>query len=101
MEKLAGSKASVQMKVIKRAIELGGSIARAEVYDLGGFESTRSLKGFTRPVNRATLSLRDSGELPEDAEELLDPIYDTSVRGYQRARGFRVPLEIVKLFSEA
>ena len=52
-------------------------------------------------MNRATLSLRDSGELPEDAEELLEPIYDTSVRGYQRARGFRVPLEIVKLFSEA
>ena len=86
--------------MITRAIENGGSVTREETYELGGYEPTRSLKGFTRPVNRATLALRDSGDLPEDAEELLGPIYDMSVKSYQRAKGFRIPLEIVKLYSE-
>ncbi len=100
LEKLAGSRATVQIKVIKRAIANGGSVTRDEVYELGGYKPTRSLKGFTRAANRATLALRDEGDLPEDAEELLEPIYDMSVRSYQRARGFRIPLEVVKLYSE-
>ncbi|MHB1475214.1 MAG: hypothetical protein ACYDDU_19125 [Dermatophilaceae bacterium] len=100
LELLAGSKASVQIKVVKLAIENGGAVTRDEVYELGGYSESRSLKGFTRPANRATLALRDSGDLPEDAEELLEPIYDMSVKSYQRAKGFRIPLEIVKLYSE-
>ena len=40
-----------------------------------GYDSSRSLKGFTRPVNRVTLALRDSGDLPEEADELLEPLY--------------------------
>jgi hypothetical protein len=98
-ELLAGSRANVQIKVVKFAIEHGGAVGREVVYELGAYGESRSLKGFTRPTNRATQALRDSGELPEDAEELLEPIYDMSISGYQRAKGFRIPLEIVKLYA--
>lgn len=98
--KMAGSRAEVQIKVVKRAIENGGSITRAEVFELGGYAADRKLKGFTRPANRATQALRDSGDLPEDADELLEPIYDMAIKGYQQAKGFRVPQELVKLSAE-
>lgn len=100
MVMLAGSRAEVQIKVVKRAIANGGAITRAEVYELGGYPESRKLKGFTRPANRATQALRDRGELPEDADELLDPIYDTAIKGYQPARGFRVPHELIMLNLE-
>lgn len=99
LELLAGSRANVQIKAIKFAIEHDGVVSRDDVYELGAYSEGRSLKGFTRPTNRATQALRDSGDLPEDAEELLEPIYDMNVRGYQRAKGFRIPLEIVGLYS--
>jgi hypothetical protein len=98
--KLAGSRADVQIQVVKRAIENGGSITRAEVFELGGYPTDRQLKGFTRPANRVTQELRDSGDLPEDADELLDPIYDMAAKGYQQAKGFRVPSELVRLNAE-
>ena len=100
LDSLTSSRATVQIKVIKRAIENSGVVLRDEVYKIGGYDESRSLKGFTRAANRATLALRDSGELPEDAEELLEPIYDDTIRGYQRAKGFRIPAEIVKLYTE-
>lgn len=99
LERLAGSRASVQIKAIKAAIENGGVVHREEVYQLGAYGQARSLKGFTRPINRATSFLRDSDDLPEDADELLEPIYDPAIRGYQRAKGFRVPADIVKLYT--
>jgi hypothetical protein len=97
---LAGSKAEVQMEAVRRAILNGGSITRSEVYELGGYPEGRQLKGFTRPVNRATQALRDSGDLPDEAEELLEAIYDMNVKGYQQAKGFRVPQELVALGSD-
>jgi hypothetical protein len=98
--KLAGSRAEVQIEVVKRAVANGGSITRAEVFELGGYPADRQLKGFTRPANRATQALRDSGDLPEDADELLESIYDMAIKGYQPAKGFRVPQELVKLNAE-
>ncbi|OIJ88133.1 hypothetical protein BIV25_37115 [Streptomyces sp. MUSC 14] len=97
---MAGSRAEVQIKVVKRAIANGGSITRSEVYELGGYPADRQLKGFTRPANRATQTLRDRGELPDEADELLEPIYDMAIKGYQPAKGFRVPEELVTLGVE-
>lgn len=95
-------KHSVQVSAIFEAIKSGtGYITRGQVYALGKYPESRSLKGFTRPVNRVTADLVDSGKLPEDAEELLRPDYDPAVRSFQRARGFFVPMEVVKLALEA
>lgn len=95
------SRYGVQAQAINDAIKGGtGFISREEVYKIGGYPESRSLKGFTRPVNRIVERLTDSGKLPEDAEDLLVPDYDPTVKGYQRARGFRVPMEIVKILHE-
>jgi len=99
-EAMAGllSKYGVQAHAIKSAIQGGtGFISREEVYKIGSYPESRSLKGFTRPVNRIMERLTEAGKLPEDAEDLLVPDYDPAVKGYQRARGFRVPMEIVMM----
>ena len=88
----------VQVNAIFEAIKAGtGYIGRPAVYALGGYPADRTLKGFTRPVNRAVLKLVEAGKLPEDAPDLLAPVYDPTVSGYQRTKGFQVPLEVVKL----
>jgi hypothetical protein len=92
------SKYHVQVSAIFEAIKAGtGYVDRPAVYALGGYPADRTLKGFTRPVNRAVLKLVEAGRLPEDAPDLLAPVYDPSVSGYQRTKGFQVPLEVVKL----
>lgn len=95
--KLAGSGAGVQVKAIKRAVENGGFVSRAEVYELGDYAPGRSLRGFSRPSNRVVQSMRDSGKLPEDAAELLETQYDPKGKGYRPTTGFSIPPEIVKL----
>lgn len=88
----------VQVAVIFEAIKNGtGYVSRDRVYELGNYPDTRSLKGFTRPVNRVTAEVVEAGLLEDDADELLTPDYTDGVTGYQRAKGFRVPAEIVKL----
>lgn len=90
-----------QCAVILRAIGSGtGYVSREDVYELAKYEPGRSLKGFTRPIRRLTQQLIDKGVLTEEVDELLEPDYDESVRGYQRARGFRVPMEVVKMAHE-
>ena len=87
-----------QAKVINEAIKNGtGYVSREEVYSLAGYAESRSLKGFTRPVNRVMDEKVEEGKVPDEAAPLLEPDYDPNIKGYQRARGFRVPLEVVKL----
>ncbi|MFD5089804.1 hypothetical protein ACFWMR_04345 [Amycolatopsis thailandensis] len=52
------------------------------MYEIGGNEDTHFLKGITRPVKRIIKAMKESGELPQDASDLLTPIYDgmTAVR---------------------
>lgn len=102
-EAMAGllGKHFVQANVINEAIKAGtGYVSREDVYELGGYPPARSLKGFTRPVNRIVQNLVETGKLPEDAEDLLTPVYDPDIKGYQRALGFQVPLEVVKMMLE-
>lgn len=95
------SRHHVQVAVIFDAIKNGtGYVTRERVYELGNYPQTRSLKGFTRPVNRMTAEAVEAGLLPEEADELLSPDYDPNVSGFQRARGFVVPMEVVKMANE-
>jgi hypothetical protein len=96
---LRSGRAWAQVQVIEQAARRGGFIAREEVYAVAGYDSGRSLRGFTRPVNRVVSRLQDEGLLPEDAEDLLEPVYDDTVRGYQRARGFRVPADVCAMLT--
>jgi hypothetical protein len=92
---IVGSFPTPARKVILRAIANGGHVSRAEVYAILGRSEDQSLKGFTRPVNRVMQSFQEKNAIPANAEPLLEPIYDTSVKTYQQAQGFRVPLQVV------
>lgn len=87
-----------QAQAINEAIANGtGFVSRERVYELAGYPDTRSLKGFTRPVNRLVSIIVDRGDLPGDVDELLTPVYDPDVSGYQRTSGFTVPPEVVRM----
>jgi hypothetical protein len=86
-----------QVNVIEQAAKNGGYISREETYQAAGFDpAKRSLKGLTRPVNRVVTKLQDAGQVPDDVEDLLQPVYDDTISGYQRASGFRIPGDVCK-----
>lgn len=89
--------APVQEATIRLAVENDGYVERDDVYRLGEYDESRQLKGFTRPVNRLVQELRDVGDIPEDAADVLVPVYDKGTRGFGWADGFRVPHEVVLL----
>lgn len=96
------SKHHVQVGAIFEAAKTGNTfVSREKVYEIGAYPKSRSLKGFTRPVNRVQQDLVDEGLLPDDAADLLETAYDPSIAGYQRAIGFRVPLEIISIAQKA
>ncbi|MDP9203295.1 MAG: PIN-like domain-containing protein [Gemmatimonadota bacterium] len=91
--------APVQESAIELAAQQDGFVSREEVYQLGGYDETRTLRGFTRPVRRIAQTFRDQGIIPPGAIELLEAEYDAQV-SYVQAAGFRVPIELVPLLSE-
>jgi hypothetical protein len=96
------SKYHVQVQAIFEAVKSGEPfVSRERIYEIGAYPASRSLKGFTRPVNRVQQDLVDEGLLPEDAVDLLETAYDPAIKGYQRAIGFRVPVEVIQIAREA
>jgi hypothetical protein len=85
----------VQAESIRRAASSGGSVSRAEVYEIGAFDESRSLRRFTLPSRRIMLSLIEDGLLTETAQPPLTAEYD----GPGQAIGFVVP-EAFKSFVE-
>jgi hypothetical protein len=99
ISRLTAEGRTAQAEAIRRAAHQGGVVSRDEVYQLGDYDAERSLKGFTRPVNRICQELRDAQVVPADAPDLLVPDYDEKIKGYQRARSFSVPADIIGLLS--
>lgn len=87
--------APVQEATIRFAAQNGGFVSRDDVYRIGEYEPSRQLKGFTRPVNRIVQELRDSGEVGEEALDVLVPVYDEGKHGFGWVDGFRVPAGII------
>jgi hypothetical protein len=93
LQRLEYDGADVQAATIRKALESGGAISRAEVYRIGNYEAGRTLKGFTRPVSRIVNRMRAVGDVPAAAAELLESGYNYGVR----ADEFRVPAELAEL----
>ena len=89
--------APIQVDVINEAALGGGFVSRERVYEIAGYDLNRSLRGFTRPVNRIQRALVDQRVLDASAPPLLEPVYDPA--GSPRVQGFRVPHPIGKLIS--
>ncbi|ONH58414.1 hypothetical protein CcI49_22245 [Frankia sp. CcI49] len=90
--------APVQAQVLRRAAELGGFISRDDVYRIGNYDSTRSLRGFTRPVRRIVQAFQDRGLIPSEVDDLLQAVYDDETVGL--ATGFTVPRSAMPLVLE-
>jgi hypothetical protein len=83
--------------VIREAAGLGGAISREAVYNLCGYDETRMLRGFTRPVNRITTDLQHEGILASTVLPMLTSLYPDDVR----TSGFQIPPEVVTILGTA
>lgn len=80
----------VQSRAIHQAHTNGGYVTRDEVYYLAGYSPDRSLRGFTRPIERLTRMLEEEGLLPYYAPAALSPQYDFAATGNNKALGFEL-----------
>lgn len=86
----------IQADVIRTAAQQpNGRLPRALVYELGEYEDGRTLRGFTRPVNRITRQLQREGVVAADVAPALEPVYE---RGVQAAY-LAVPPDVRKLLA--
>jgi hypothetical protein len=86
----------VQANVIRMAAQQpNGRLPRALVYELGEYEDGRTLRGFTRPVNRITRQLQREGLVAADVAPALEPVYEQSVQ----AAYFAVLHDVRKLLT--
>lgn len=84
----------VQAASVREALANGSHITRSAVYKIGKYPSTRSLKGFTRSINRIEDQMRVSAEIEPDA----DPLFSTSYQDGVKADGFSVPGAVADLY---
>lgn len=89
--------APVQEAVIEQAASSGGFIDRETVYELGEYPEERSLRGFTRPVNRIAQAFRDEGRISESAVDVLEASYLGLTENPNLADGFAVNASVIPL----
>ena len=92
--------AQVRATAIRTAAQQGGFVSREQVYQIGDYAEDRSLRGFTRPINRLAQILREQNYLPEGAVDLLWAVYNDDSPATGWAAGFRIHPEIMPLFSQ-
>jgi hypothetical protein len=86
----------VQADVIRAAAQQpNGRLPRALVYELGEYEDGRTLRGFTRPVNRITRQLQREGLVASDVAPALEPVYEQGVHAAYLA----VPPDVRELLT--
>lgn len=78
-----------QYEAVLRAVRNGGFVSRSDVYEIGGYERGRTLRGFTRPVNRIAQAVFDPEGAAEDPIEVFTSQYDPTFSWVQ-ASGFDV-----------
>lgn len=91
--------APVQASAIRLAAKSDGFVTREAVYALGGYDPTRTLRGFSRPANRIPQEFRERGIIPDGAVDLLEAVYDPKI-SYVQASGFRIPREVIPLIPD-
>jgi hypothetical protein len=87
----------VQAMVIRAAAARpNGQVPRALVYELGRYEEGRTLRGFTRPVDRITRQLQQEGLVPLGVTPALEAIYEHGVQ----ATSFAVPPDVQRILAK-
>ncbi|MFA1544591.1 PIN-like domain-containing protein [Actinomadura monticuli] len=86
-----------QAAAIIHAAKNDGFVSRDAIYALAGYDESRSLRGFTRPITRITGIFREQGTISASAEDILTADYDDSAGSPGLAIGFSMPQSIVPL----
>ena len=92
---------AVQEDVIAYAALQGGFIERATVYEIADFDEDRSLRGFTRPVNRIRNAFRGEARVKESAVDVLSAVYHPWADNPSEAVGFQVNSQVLPLVVAA
>ncbi|MFI7660905.1 PIN-like domain-containing protein [Micromonospora parva] len=93
LARLEDSSYPIRVAVLREAASSpDGFIPRQRVYDLGGYDQTRLLVGFTKPIIGATRELVANGDLPAGLEPALRAQYLRP----GKAEGFLVPPSVVE-----
>lgn len=92
---------AVQEDVIAYAALQGGFIERATVYEIANYDKDRSLRGFTRPINRIRDGLRAEGRVQEPAVDVLSTVYHPWAENPSEAVGFQVNRHVLPLVVAA
>jgi hypothetical protein len=92
---------AVHGDVIKYAALQGGFIERDKVYEIAGYDESRQLKGFTRPVSRITKLFREDGLIDDAALDLLTAVYNPLSDNPSIAVGFEVNRQVLPLVVSA
>lgn len=87
--------AHVQAMVIQEALKNSGYITRKRVYKIGRYSEDRTLRGFTRPVNRIVTEMKTEGAIPDSAADLLTSSFQNGVL----ADGFSVDARLGALLQ--
>jgi predicted nucleic acid-binding protein len=88
--------ANVQAYAMLDAAQNEGFVSRATVYEIGGYDETRMLRGFTRPVKTAAKRLQDQGIPIGDIDGLFVAVYDPAFDAVS-ASGFRLAKDTISL----
>lgn len=85
-----------RVKAIVAAAANGGFVDRETVYELAGYDETRSLRGFTQPIGTLSRDLQAVGVLTGGEPFLLTTVYGHAVDP-SWAKGFRIPSGVIPL----
>jgi hypothetical protein len=100
LERLA-DEAPIPAAVIRLAASQDGFVTRQQVYEVGDYPDDRSLRGFSRPINRIAQALREEGVVPEDAVDPLVTVYNQDSPNFGWAAGFRIRTEVLPVVRAA
>jgi hypothetical protein len=79
-----------QARVILESIATGESVSRDRVYELANYPESRSLRGFTRPVDRIMRDMQNDGQIEYYTETPLIPEYNFTETKNNQAASFRL-----------
>lgn len=91
--------APVQAFAVETAARNDGFIGRELIYKAAEYPEGRSLRGFTRPINRIAQTYRDNGFIPEGAVDILWAVYNEDSPTPGSAAGFRIHQDVLPLLS--
>ncbi|TLS44237.1 hypothetical protein FE633_20945 [Streptomyces montanus] len=84
-------------QVIRHAAEMDGYVDAKTVYEICGYDADRTLKGFTKPINRISGYLREQDLVADSAVPVLTAEYE---QGPGKASGFSLHPLLVTLVNE-